>query len=454
MTVGTPRITIVGLGLGDPELLTQKSAQILRSGRVFLRSRIHPAIDAFPEFRDWQPFDHLVTSGESLESISASIVAELLRASAGGPIVYAVPGHPLIDDTVRLLLSTAAESNVSVRVIPSLSILDTVATSLGVDPLSSDVQLVDALDIVKAYEFQPYSGGLLPISPLRPAFIANVHSDGVASTVKLALLNVYPDDLLVTLLCATGTTDESASTIRLAELERQPIDQLSSLFVPAVDPYDFNRVGEGLQRIVARLRAPGGCPWDREQTHESLTRHMLEESYEVIDAIERGTPADLQEELGDVLLQVYLHAQIAEEAGDFCLEDVFETLSSKLVRRHPHVFGDRQISTSGDVVKAWDQIKQAERADKDEVPPSPFSSIPASLPALSRAQSVLRRAQSMGLAMSAGNELGDAGERLAQRLMEIVAEADTAGIDAEQALRRWTNSTIARSEQTIQTEKN
>lgn len=446
-----PRITVVGLGPGDAGLLTRQTAEILRTGRVFLRTRIHPTVESMPEARDWPSFDHLYDTGETFESVYTSIVNELIEACADGPIVYAVPGHPLFGEaTVRLLLTSARDSDVSVTIVPAVSFLDSVVAALEIDALDSELQIVDALDLATALESQPYSGGLFPISPLQPAIVAQIYSDRVASAVKLALSELYPNEHKVTIVRGTGTSDEVISNIPLVELDRQPVDHLSSLFVPKVDPLDFNRVGAGLQRIVARLRAPGGCPWDREQTHQSLTRHMLEEAYEAIDAIEQDAPADLQEELGDVLLQVYLHAQIAEEAGDFALEDVIQTLSSKLIRRHPHVFGDRQISTAGDVVKAWDQIKQEERTGNDEKPASLFASIPTSLPALSRAQTVYRRARSLGIefpdAEPAQDRRTDSSVDIARQLSQVVAEADAAGIDAEQALRHWTNSLIERSE--------
>ena len=342
---------------------------------------------------------------------------------------------------------------VDLQIIPAISFLDSVATTLRIDPIHENLQIVDAGDVAAASEAQPYSGGLLPFSPLRPAVIAQVSSDRMASAVKLALTQVYPDDLDVTLVTVSGTGSDSTLTFPLSALDQQSVDQLSCLFIPAIDPLDVNRVGEGLQRIVARLRAPGGCPWDREQTHESLTRHMLEEAYEAIDAIERDSPTDLKEELGDVLLQVYLHAQIAEEAGDFALEDIIETLSSKLVRRHPHVFGDRQISTSGDVVKAWDQIKQEERSGETAQAQSPFASIPISMPALSRAQTVLRRARSLGVSdcdVDAPPSLDR--DEFGRKLASIVAEADAAGIDAEQALRRWTSALIESSEKALQSQ--
>ena len=137
--------------------------------------------------------------------------------------------------------------------------------------------------------------------------------------------------------------------------------------------------------IVARLRAPGGCPWDREQTHESLKRNLLEESYEVIEAIDQGNPAVLSEELGDLLVQVAFHADIAKEAGDFELADVLRKINGKLVRRHPHVFADGHAEDAREVERNWEQIKAQERKEKGESK-SPVEGIPIDMPALAYAQ--------------------------------------------------------------------
>ncbi len=152
-------------------------------------------------------------------------------------------------------------------------------------------------------------------------------------------------------------------------------------------PFSDEELGtfQTLVDIVAKLRAPGGCPWDREQTHDSLKRNLLEESYEVIEAIDLGNPAVLSEELGDLMVQIAFHADIAQEAGDFQLEDVLRNINAKLVRRHPHVFADGSANDAREVEKNWEQIKAAERQAKGESK-SPVEGIPVDLPALAYAQ--------------------------------------------------------------------
>ena len=187
-----------------------------------------------------------------------------------------------------------------------------------------------------------------------------------------------------------------APHFRLSNQERPSIipamiDKQPSQLLPDRDLGDFQTLVE----VVARLRAPGGCPWDREQTHESLKRHLLEECYEALEAIDQGTPSLLAEELGDILVQVAFHADIAREAGDFTLADVLTAINSKLVRRHPHVFGDTIVSDSKEVELNWEQLKAAERAQQG-VRKSPVDGIPSALPALSYAQLMQDRVARVG----------------------------------------------------------
>ena len=167
----------------------------------------------------------------------------------------------------------------------------------------------------------------------------------------------------------------------LPEENSSQSQKASQTFFPAQELGTFKTLVD----IVAKLRAPGGCPWDREQTHDSLKRNLLEESYEVMEAIDQGNPDILSEELGDLMVQVVFHADIAREAGDFQLEDVLRSINSKLIRRHPHVFGNEKAENAREVEKNWEQIKAEERQAKGESK-SPVEGIPIDLPALAYAQ--------------------------------------------------------------------
>ena len=206
---------------------------------------------------------------------------------------------------------------------------------------------------------------------------------------------------------------------------------------------------EQLRAVVARLRAPDGCPWDREQTHASLRPYVIEEAYEVVAALDEGDTSKLPDELGDLLFQVMLHTQLAEEAGEFEMADVLAGLTEKLIRRHPHVFGDVAIENSQQVIEQWDRLKKQERAADD----SALANVPAAMPALSYAQTLLRRAESAGFAwphrddilaklteeldeLAAAPDRDAAAEELGDILLNVANYARSLGIDAEEALRQ------------------
>jgi tetrapyrrole methylase family protein/MazG family protein len=401
-------IVVVGLGPGDAGLLTRETLIWLESDRPrWLRTRIHPTIAGLPGAAGWASFDDRYEAADSFaalyQEISDALIDAALAAHAadGGPIVYAVPGHPTIgESTVALLRVAAPQQHVRVRIIPALSFLDALAPHLPVDPLRDSVQIVDGLELAAALDREPFGGGTMPIAPMRPALIGQVYNAATASAVKLALDRFYPHDHPVTVLRAGGVPGaEEAITVPLHALDHREAgahDHLTSLFVPALPPERAVRTPEGLQAIVARLRAPDGCPWDREQTHQSIRANFIEETYEALDALDAGDMDAFREELGDVLLQVYLQAQMAEEGGDFILEDVYEAIGAKLVRRHPHVFGATVVADSGEVLQNWEQIKEAERRAKGQRAARPTASaldgVPRSMPALARAALVADRA--------------------------------------------------------------
>ena len=178
-------------------------------------------------------------------------------------------------------------------------------------------------------------------------------------------------------------------------------------------------------RIMARLRAPGGCPWDREQSFDSIKKYTLEETYEVFDAIERRNWPDLKDELGDLLLQVLFYAQMAAEAGDFSIADVVENLNAKLVRRHPHVFGDAEASTSSAVLRNWEQIKQKEKQQKSsEGKSSLLDDIPRTMPAMMEAEKIGSRAAKVGFDWPKDERMAGLFAKLEEETAELRDEVD------------------------------
>jgi len=429
---GETRIHIAGLGPGNPAQVTEETRRLLASGLpVILRTRHHPSAAALaPGAEDC---DDLYASGRSFDEVYRAVVERVLARAEDGPVVYAVPGHPLFAErTVTLLLAAAREAGLMAHVYPAVSFVDAAAGALGLDFAS--VQVCDATD--------------LRVDPLRPALIHQVFDRDTVSALKLALLDLYPGEHEVQVLRALGTGEEAARRVPLGELDHGPFGYLDTVYVPAIAPLEDVRRFDGLLYIIRSLLGPGGCPWDREQTHVSLRPYLLEETYEALEAIDSGDVAALAEELGDILLQVVLHAGIAEGAGEFSIGDVTEHISRKLIRRHPHVFGEGNAKTAAEVEANWEQLKKAEKKSRESV----LDGVPKELPALAASQAIQSRARKVGfdwpdiegpleklreeIAEFARAELApERADEFGDILFVLVNIADHLGIDAEQALR-------------------
>jgi tetrapyrrole methylase family protein/MazG family protein len=390
-------------------------------GGCFLRTRRHPAAEA-PELAGMPSFDHLYESAATIDEVYAGIVETLVAAAtAAGEATYVVPGSPAVAErTVELL---RADERVAVEVVPALSFVDLTWVRLGVDPLADGVRLVDG------HRFEAEAAG-----ERGPLLVAQCDTRDVLSEVKLALGEVAGEPPSVTVLQRLGLPDEAVTAVAWDELDRvvEP-DHLTTVYVPRLAAPVAGEVA-GFAEVVRRLRAE--CPWDREQTHHTLRRHLLEESYEVLEAIdhvdvEAGTGFDhLEEELGDLLFQVVFHATLAAEEGHFTLADVARGISDKLVGRHPHVFGDVTASTADEVAANWEQLKKAEKGRA-----SVMDGIPATLPALLYALKVQRKAENAGVDWRALVDDGAGPGDVGVRLLALVDEARRAGLDPESELR-------------------
>ena len=208
----------------------------------------------------------------------------------------------------------------------------------------------------------------------------------------------YPDDWEIVLVRQAGVHgSEEVRRVPLYRLDREPVDHLTAVYVPPLPPARRRPTFASLVGIMRRLRAPDGCPWDREQTAETLKKYLIEETYEVIEAIDAGDADLLCEELGDALLQVVFHAELAAEEGVFTIDDVTAAIVEKLVRRHPHVFGDVSVADSSEVLRNWEKIKRAEKTTKDaEWRKSILDGIPRGLPALMQAQEISKKVVKVG----------------------------------------------------------
>ncbi|MDW8102296.1 MAG: nucleoside triphosphate pyrophosphohydrolase [Anaerolineae bacterium] len=375
-------ITILGLGPGDPKLITREVWEILENAReIYLRTSKHPVVDFLPKGLEVRSFDHFYEEKETFDEVYKAIAEEIVRLGERPEgVIYAVPGNPLVGEaTTRLILQLASEKGVEVKVKEGLSFLDSLFVSLYIDPLEG-LQIVDASELA-SHHFPR-------LDPDRPVVIGQLYDRFMASQVKAMLLDLYPEEHLVTLVRGAGTPAPVVRTLPLYQLDRQEdIDHLTSLYIPPL-PEESSLIS--LQEIVAHLRAPDGCPWDRQQTHKSLRPYLLEESYEVLEALDEENSAKLRDELGDLLLQVMLHAQIALEEGEFRPGEMVASLIRKLKRRHPHVFGQVKVKDAEDVVLRWEIIKQEEKGE--EWRGFLLEGIPRALCALAQAQAYQRKA--------------------------------------------------------------
>lgn len=382
----TGGITIVGLGPGDPMAMTLEGRTAIdQAARVCLRTTRHPAGQAIAEQREVVSFDELYETIEGFDEVYQEIVRRVVGWGEAGEVVYAVPGDPMVGEaTTQGIVKAAAERGIAVRLVHAASFLEPTLAVLGVDALDG-VQIADAL--VLGDKHYP------PLSPDRPAVIGQVYSRLVASELKLTLLAQYPPGHPVWLIDAAGSEDTRHDVLALEDLDRNDFfSHATSVFVPPLEaPSSF----ESFLETIAHLRAPDGCPWDREQTHESLRTHLMEEAYEALEAIDSGHPKALREELGDLLLQIVLHAQIASEAGDFTMPQVIAAIEEKIVRRHPHVFGELKVGGVDEVLHNWEGLKADER-NRAGGGRGALDGVPKALPALSQALEVQARAARLG----------------------------------------------------------
>ncbi len=384
-----PGITLLGLGPGNPDQLTREAWDVLSAAdEIWLRTRQHPTVGALPSTLTTHSFDSLYEKGASFEQVYDAIVEKVLelgRRPQG--VIYAVPGHPFVAETTcPEIARLARDEGLATSIVEGLSFLEPTFSALGLDPYPR-ITLFDAMELSMAH--------VPAFPPDIPVLVAQLYSRLVASEVKMTLDTTYPDEHPVQLVHAAGTKDELVEDIKLYEIDRsEHIGLLTSLYVP---PLGEGTSFEAFQEIVAHLRAPDGCPWDREQTHQSLRTHLLEEAYEALEAIDAGDIEGMQEEFGDLLLQIVLHAQIANEEGSFTINYLIKSIHEKIVRRHPHVFGDLALNEVDGVLQNWERLKEAERKTKGiEKEKGLLDGVPMALPALTQAQEYQDRAARVG----------------------------------------------------------
>lgn len=435
-------ILLAGLGpAGLDRMDAETRRRLLDPGLVVVvRTLEHPAAAELAARRVVESCDDLYETGSDFDEVYRAIADRVLELAAAGPVAYAVPGSPLVGEhSVVLIRAAAAAAGVPVEIAPGESFLSLVLERAGVDPLERGLQVLD--------------GHALP-EPLLlhlPTVIAQVDTDAVLYEVRDALLRLLAPETPVVRLADLGSPGEQVESLSLSGLGAGHAGLRVSLFLDP-DPPGW----PGLVRTNARLRRE--CPWDRRQTHHTLARHLIEEAYETVAALEAlppGAPAgepdypayvEAEEELGDLLLQVVFHATLAAEAGVFGVEEVAEGIRRKLIRRHPHVFGEVEAATAEAVLTNWEQLKQEEKGRR-----SLLDGVLESLPALSRAHALQARAATVGFDWP---DPAGAVAKVREELDEVLAEgartSDEVGdllfavvnlarhlkVDPEQALRR------------------
>ncbi len=429
-----PRIHIVGLGPAGPELITDETLKLINeAGTALLRTTRHPAASAFPTLVS---FDDRYESEPTFEAVYRAIVADLVAAARRDrSVVYAVPGSPTVAErTVGLLQDDPAVTSGEITVVvhPALSFLDVAFARLGIDPVASGVRIVDA------ESFASSAAG-----ERGPLLVAQCWSPSLLSEIKLSA--EPPPGTTVTVLYHLGLDDERVWEVEWDDLDRafEP-DHLTSLWIATLGAPVASELMR-LDELVHTLRER--CPWDREQTHGSLARHLLEESYEVLEAIdnlaavdakldagganavtpeiEEQAVAHLEEELGDLLFQVYFHALLAAESGRFTLADVAREVHDKLVSRHPHVFGDLTGATKDQIASNWETLKKAEKNRT-----SISEGIPAAMPALALMAKLQRKGVALGMELPGRRDEAGRLAETAARLAESAAPDDAADDDA------------------------
>ncbi len=391
MTDSAPprRVAVVGLGPGSLERVSGRTRELLLDPhqRLLLRTLDHPAAAEVSAVRPAEAFDDLYEASGSFDEVYEAISRAVVEAATEGPVVYAVPGSPLVGErTVPLIRARAAEAGISVEVVPAESFIDAALAAVGLDPLFSGLQVLDGHDLPDPLELH------------LPTLIGHVTLPVIAADVLDRLRGLLPDTEVVTVLTNLGGPSETVERVALADVTPDMAGLRVSLFL---DPGPNGL--HGAISVMRRLRTE--CPWDAEQTHESILPNLVEETFELYDALEAlgsGVPGDgvepawgaygeVEEELGDVLLQVLFHTTMAEEVGGVSLDGVTTTLRSKLEHRHPHVFGEVEAGSAADTLDRWERIKAEEKARL-----SALDGVPRSLPAVSRALKLQQRAARVG----------------------------------------------------------
>ena len=409
-----PRIAVVGLGpAGIARLGGEGRARVMDERRsVIVRTFDHPAAQDLAAIRPVTSCDDLYKSSAEFDDVYRAIVERVLEAAAEGPVTYAVPGSAAVGERAVSMLLEAIGDRDSIEILAGESFIDLACAATGVDAIADGLQVLDGRNLPE------------PLTLHLPTFITQVDSRLVAADVAVSLGKLLPADTIVTVLDRLGDDDATVTAVTLERIAGYAAGPRTTIFVSAAE------VGwHGLVTTNELLRTQ--CPWDSRQTHHTLVAHLVEEAYETVDAISglpveapEGTPdygayAVLEEELGDLLLQVVFHSTLAREAGAFDIDEVAEGIRRKLVSRHPHVFGDVEAAEVSQVLANWEELKTTEKGRL-----SLMDDVPGALPGVARADKIQKRAATVGFDWTSADPVFD-------KVAEELAELRAAGADRE-----------------------
>ena len=431
-------ITVAALGPDSGDLLTMGALNAMRAAdALVLRTARHGAAKLLDEQGIvYQTLDALYERSEDFDELCAKAAAALIKkAQSVQCLCYAV-SEPGSDATVRALCAALPE-NIALRVIGGVSLADCAACAVlpfGVN--TENLRTVTSLSV-----------GEVRAQADSPQVITEIDSRYIASDVKLWLSDLFDDEMTVYFIENAAEPGVVAREILLCDLDRQDhYDHRTAVLVPRVSVYERSRATyEDFVEVIARLRGPGGCPWDREQTHHTLRQYMIEEACEAAEAMDGGDDLKIADELGDVLLQVVLNSCIGAEHRAFTDRDVTSMAAHKMIVRHEHVFGKAKAESAQAVTSVWENAKKKERGEQTAL--ERVLDVPASLPALMRAQKIVRRQwqaqgethtldEMIAQAKAALDAIEGAGEaQLGAALEALCALAHVMDLDAETALR-------------------
>lgn len=417
-------LKILGLGPGSLDYISYKAISELKSAnenkiKIYLRTIKHPIVSDINNMGiNYDGLDYFYEQEDNFNDVYENIANYIIQESKKEDIIYVVPGHPMVaEKSVELIIDKANYNNIDYEIIESMSFVDAMYRLSDFDPVNG-FTLVDALSIEQSN-----------IDIYNHYIITQVYDRFIASNLKIFLMEYYKDDKNIKIVKNAGIKDmEKVIDVKLYELDRvDEFDHLTSIYIEAQAEKTYESINDFIA-VMKRLRGKDGCPWDQKQTHQSLKTHLLEEAYELYDAIEKEDIDEMIEELGDLLLHVVFHGLIASEDGYFNIKDIVKSISQKLIRRHPHVFLDEKFNEE-EYDKRWEEIKRKEK--KEETITEGIRRIPNAFPGLMKARKIQEKAKIVGFDWA---DIEDVYKKVEEEYKEVVdahAKGDIQYIEEE-----------------------